>query len=76
MHRNGNCGRSYWKQRAAARSTWCWCGDWTVGADRWPGLTMLVRIIASTFAPRLFANSAEESWETLFLSAKARLSMI
>ena len=28
------------------------------------------------FAPRLFANSAEESWETLFRSANARLSMI
>jgi hypothetical protein len=28
------------------------------------------------FAPRLSANSAEESWETLFRSANARLSMI
>ena len=31
MRRNGNCGRSCWRRRAAARSTWCWCG----GLDRW-----------------------------------------
>src|ERR1700684_2524148 len=24
-------GRSCWTRRAAVKSTWCWCGDWTVG---------------------------------------------
>src|ERR1035441_410604 len=32
---NGNCGRSCWRQRAAGRSTWCWCGGWIGGVDRW-----------------------------------------
>jgi DNA invertase Pin-like site-specific DNA recombinase len=31
VHRNGNSARSYWRRRAAAKSTWCWCGD----LDRW-----------------------------------------
>jgi Resolvase, N terminal domain len=32
-HASGNCGRSCWRQRAAGKSTWCWFGDWTAGAD-------------------------------------------
>jgi hypothetical protein len=27
-------GRSRWRQRDVVKSTWCWCGDWTAGADR------------------------------------------
>ena len=26
--------RNCWRRRAAARSTWCWCGGWTAGAGR------------------------------------------
>jgi hypothetical protein len=26
--------RNYWKQRAAARLMWCWCGGWTAGTAR------------------------------------------
>jgi putative DNA-invertase from lambdoid prophage Rac len=33
VRRTGNCGRSCWRPRAAAKSTWCWCGAWIVGAD-------------------------------------------
>jgi putative DNA-invertase from lambdoid prophage Rac len=29
-----NSGRSCWRRRAAARSTWCWCGGWIAGAGR------------------------------------------
>ena len=26
--------RKYWKLLVADKSTWCWSGDWTAGADR------------------------------------------
>ena len=31
---NEKLGRNCWRLRAAARSTWCWCGDWIAGAGR------------------------------------------
>jgi hypothetical protein len=33
--RSGRLARSYWKPRAAVRSTSCWSGDWIVGVAHW-----------------------------------------
>ena len=31
---SGKLARNCWQQLAGERSMWCWCGVWTVGADR------------------------------------------